>query len=90
MYNVNGKNVWLRIGVNDQDERKVNAYSECELDCLVWEYASYALPPDFPNPVGIWMTNKGERLHPMTWDEVIDQMLAMLKCLCFGKCKKGK
>ena len=57
---------------------------------LWYGIVTYALPPDFPNPVGIWMTNKGERLHPMTWDEVIDQMLAMLKCLCFGKCKKGK
>lgn len=87
VYNFNGVNIWIRVGIYDTGKKKVNVFSECDLDCIDLRFVEkYALPPDFDNN-GIWMSDKGSRASDITFDVIIQQICNLLPCLCNAKCK---
>ncbi|MEI7982229.1 MAG: hypothetical protein WCI71_11295 [Bacteroidota bacterium] len=87
VHNIHRVNVWIRVFCNELDKKRVNAYSECKLDCLSWTHVpSYALPPTFNGSGGIWMTDQGNQVRRVSWDIIVNELENYLECLCKGKC----
>lgn len=87
VFNLNGLNIWIRVGIYDTLKKKVNVFSECDLDCIDLTFVEkYALPPYFNNN-GIWMSDKGSRASDIIFDVIIQQICNLLPCLCNAKCK---
>lgn len=89
VYNLNGIKMWIRVGFgsDNYDKKKVNVYSECNLNCLGLDYVeNYALPPDF-NVKGIWMSEKGRVIANTSFSIILDEICNYLDCLCNAKCK---
>jgi hypothetical protein len=83
--NINALEVWIRIGVNHTGTKKVEIWSRCALDCpgIEMEYRHFALPPTFNIP-GIYKTV--ERVHNITWDEILLQICNFMPCVCNASC----
>lgn len=86
VYNLNGINIWLRVGFNKNGRKKVEVYSECDLDCIKLSVErTYALPPDFINNGIIW--REKHRVAMVSFSDIIDRICNLLDCLCVAKCK---
>lgn len=87
VYNLNGVNIWIRVDFRENGRKKVNIYSECNLNCLELDFVeNYALPPDF-DVNGIWMSEKGRTVANTSFSEILDEICNYLDCLCTAKCK---
>ena len=86
--NSDGPEIWIRIDVRSNLKRKINVYSKCPLNCIPMDFIkTYALPEDF-TPNGIYMSHKGRLVDEMSYDAILNEICALLSCLCTAKCKK--
>lgn len=85
VHNLNGINIWLRVGFNQHGRKKVEVYSKCDLDCLgLMKERTYALPPDFINNGIIW--REKHIVADVSFSKIIDRICKLLDCLCNAKC----
>lgn len=78
----NVKNVWIRIGIDRNNLKKVNVFSDCEMKPLkLEEVKSYSLPEDFKKR-GVYMSNKGQSGSEQDLKEIIKQIYGYLKGVC--------
>ena len=85
--NVNKLNIWIRVGISDNNYKKTNIYSECNLNCMLMSTVpSYALPVKFKKR-GIFMSDKGKRVADVDYSQIIIEICNLTKCVCSAKCK---
>ena len=86
--NVNGLDIWLRVGFNIGGNKKVDIYSNCLLNCpgiFMIHVIAFGLNHLFRIPVGgIFKTNA--IVHPCTFDDILDEICLLLQCACNGNC----
>ncbi len=87
VHNMNDVDIWIRVGLNASDEKKVTVYSGCRLNCnIILTKSNYSLPPNFTKK-GIYVSDYNKKnLFISNNESLYNNICLLLQCLCDAKC----
>ena len=82
--NLNKVNIWIRIGVNKKEKKKVNIYSDSYVGCVKLTKINTKFPTLFMKN-DIFISDKRKEVKLVTFQEILNEICNNLFCVCNAK-----